>query len=151
MKTLLILITSLCFAINSFAQINETFFSEVQTLVEKANGKKIVDLMGNDTKIDHQIFSQDLVSFTHIGLGKHGSEWVFDYTGMDFKKINYYLWQENSNDNLYRLVIEFGNNVLVHQHVKGEVSDKRATSSMEMHFLAKDYDKMDQIFKQYFR
>jgi hypothetical protein len=87
MKTLLILITSLCFAINSFAQINETFFSEVQTLVEKANGKKIVDLMGNDTKIDHQIFSQDLVSFTHIGLGKYGSEWVFDYTGMDFKKL----------------------------------------------------------------
>lgn len=151
MKTIFILLTCLSISIHSFAQTDSEFFNEVQLLLKKAEGKMIVGLMGDNIKIGSQTFTQDFVSISQIGTGKYGSEWLYDYSKLDWNNIQYYLWAENSNDKLNRLVIEFKNNIVIHQHVKGETSDKRTVDSLELYFLAKDFDKMKSIFSSYYK
>ncbi len=147
MKILIIMALSLCLSGISYAQSKSETFAGIQKLLNKAKGKKIMDLVGNDEKIGDQVFSESAISVTMVGQGKYSSTWVSDYSDIDWSGFNYYLWPERSNDKVKILRIEFKNAVTYLHHVKGEPGNSRTSTSVDLYFLAKDYDEMERLMK----
>lgn len=124
-------------------------FSSVQKLVDKAKGKKLMGLTGNYNKIGKQIFSYNLVSVELKGQGKYSSVWLYNYSKINWKSLNYYLWPVNGNDKLMELHIKLTEDCILNKHVKGEIgSDDRETSLISLYFLSKDYDAMKNLLEE---
>lgn len=148
MRIMLLLAFSLLFTGISHAQSKAETFAAIQKLLNKAEGKKIMNLLGNDEKIGDQVFEDSRISVTKIGQGKYSSTWVSDYTDINWSGFQYYLWPENSNDKVKVLRIEFKNPVTYTHHVKGKSGDSRTTTSIDLYFLAKDYDEMKKLMER---
>lgn len=146
MRIMLLLALSLCLSGISYAQDPETFAS-IQKLLNKAEGKKIMDFVGNDEKIGKQKYTVSAISIEKVGQGKYSSTWIFDYSNINWSGFNWYLWDENSNDKVKRLRIEFKNPVSYSMHTKDEAGEMRTTNSIDLYFLAKDYDEMERLFE----
>lgn len=147
MRIILLLALSLFFSGISHAQSKSETFAGIQKLLNKAKGKKIVNLLGNDEKIGDQIFNESEISVAKIGQGKYSSTWVSDYSNINWSGFRYYLWPENSNDKIKVLRIEFQNPVTYVHHVKGKSGDSRTSTSIDLYFLARDYDEMESLMK----
>jgi hypothetical protein len=147
MRIMLLLALSLFLSGISYSQSKSETFEGIQKLLNKAKGKKIMNLLGNDEKIGDQVFNETEISVTKVGQGKYSSTWVSDYSNINWSGFRYYLWPENSNDKIKVLRIEFKTPVTYVHHVKGKSGDSRTSNSIDLYFLAKDYDEMERLMK----
>jgi hypothetical protein len=148
----LFILTAFCLFLttfSAFAQANSDFFPQVEKLLNKAKGEKMTDgVSGNKEKIGRQIFTRNLVSTSEIGLSKYGSEWIRDCKNMNWKSLEYYMWELPSNDKVSLLTIKFKNDFKYTYHVEGEeAGEERSYDKIELYFLSKDQEKIKSLFE----
>jgi hypothetical protein len=139
------------FTINAQTKDSE-FFKKVQKLVSKAEGEKFLGLMGNDNKVGDQIFSFDVVSVTEIGKGKYSSNWVHEYSNIDWTSLSYFYGGARGNDKLSVFYIKLKKACSFSHHVEGEkTKDNDKRNTIEIYFLSKHLDEIKALFDGQYR
>lgn len=150
MKNLVLLLVIVASAFYVNAQTaNAPIFNQVEKILNKAKGQKVMDLSGNYDKIGKQTFNYGLVSVETSGMGKYSSDWLSDYTNINWKSLTYYGGEARGNDKLIEFHIKLKEVCKQNYHVKEEV-DKDSTKSNEivLYFLEKDYDTIKKLFDE---
>jgi hypothetical protein len=149
MKKLLLLFAfsaTLCL-LNAQTRDSE-FFKKVQKVISKAEGKKYVNLMGYDKKVGEQVFTYDVVSVISKGLGKYDSNWVTEYSKIDWSSLSYSLSGVYGNDDLTEFYIRLKSNCkeMFYAEDKKENDGFYVSNEIKIYVLSKHVDELKAIF-----
>jgi len=122
---------------------------KIQKLLDKAAGQKYLSIVGSEQKLTKQVFTVNSYVMSYTGLGKYGSKWVLEYTGINwYSGFNHFSTTENSNSKLTRFVFDLKDKHSFYMHVEGEGDNKKSTrNSLEFYVLTKDAEEMEALLK----
>lgn len=116
---------------------------EVEKLLQKAVGQKVLNFVGQEQKIISQVFGEKLVAVT---LKSNDTNWTSEYTQIPWEQVkDYFYGQAKGNKSLYQLNIEFKGKVTHYYfHDSADKGESQTFSSVELYFKQSDLEKIKQ-------
>lgn len=150
MRSIIITTAAVLYYFTVNAQTGTLPVEKIQKLLNKTEGLKYVNTMGNDEKITRQEITETTYSFYYTGLGKYGSKWVQEFTNIPWGKgFKQFTMEGHGNARLTVCVFRFESDLDFYMHVQGETGNgKSKGKSLEFYILTRDRAEFEALIKK---
>jgi hypothetical protein len=135
----------MCCTLGARAQSKPEAAREVEKLLQKATGQKVLNFVGQEEKVVSQVFGEQLMSVT-LKSKSSDTNWTSEYTQIPWERMQTYFYgPAKGNDNVYELHIKFSSPMKYrHFYDAANKGEEDTSSTIELYFKKSDLDKIKQ-------